>query len=61
MTTRSDFFLALRQARIATHRGDIAATERWLRIGERYLDVVRGYEKLSHTEVPVVGRPRRPW
>jgi hypothetical protein len=61
MTTRSDFFLALRQARIATHRGDVAATERWLRICERYLDVVRGYEKLSHTEVPVVGRPRRPW
>ena len=61
MTTRSDFFLALRQARIATHRGDVAATERWLRISERYLDVVRGYEKLKDAEVPIVGRPKRPW
>jgi hypothetical protein len=61
MTTRSDFFLALRQARIATHRGDIAATERWLKICERYLDIVQGYEKHSHTEVPRNGRLRRPW
>ena len=61
MTTRSDFFLALRQARIATHRGDIAATERWLAICERYLGVVRGYAKANEAEVPVVGRLRRPW
>ena len=62
MTTRSDFFLALRQARIATHRGDVAATERWLKICERYLDVVRGYEKLNHAEIPFRDRPpQRPW
>jgi hypothetical protein len=61
MTTRSDFFLALRQARKATHRGDIAATERWLKICERYLDIVRSYEKHSHTEVPRPGRLSRPW
>lgn len=61
MTTRSDFFLALRQARIATHRGDVVATERWLKISERYLDVVRGYEKLNQVEVPIVGRPRDKW
>jgi hypothetical protein len=34
-----DYMQALRQARVATLRGDIAATERWLTSAERYLRI----------------------
>jgi hypothetical protein len=53
-TTDRDYVRALRQARIATHRGDIAATERWLKAAERYLDVRRRKHELDNPEV----RPR---
>ena len=51
MPTQQDYLLALRQARIATHRGDIEATERWLRIAERYLAVRRCKHELDNPPV----------
>jgi hypothetical protein len=53
-TTDRDYVRALRQARIATHRGDIQASERWLKVAERYLDVRRRKYELDNPEV----RPR---
>jgi hypothetical protein len=52
--TNNDYFVALRQARVATHRGDIEATERWLKIAQRYLDVRLRKRELDHPEI----RPR---
>ena len=54
--TGADYFQALRQARIATHRGDVAATERWQKIAERYLRIRQRKQELDHPEI----RPR-PW
>ena len=57
-----DFFLALRQARIATHRGDIDAAERWLKMAERYLAIARRYNELKEAEPQRnPATPRRPW
>ena len=50
--TNRDYVLALRQARIATHRGDIASTERWLKIAERYLDVRCRKQQLDNPPEP---------
>jgi hypothetical protein len=61
-STREDFLLALRQSRIAIHRGDIATAERWTRLAERHLDIARRQAELNATEPPRYGAaPRRPW
>ena len=49
--TNRDYVLALRQARIATHRGDAQDTERWLKIAERYLDVRWRKHELDHPDM----------
>jgi hypothetical protein len=46
-----DYRIALRQARIATHSGDAAATERWLAIAERYLRIRQRKQELDNPEI----------
>jgi len=50
--THPDYQLALRQARIATHKGDVATTERWLAIAERYLRVRQRKDELDNPPDP---------
>jgi hypothetical protein len=52
--THRDYFQALRQARLATYSGDIAATERWLTIAERYLRIRQRKQELDNPQI----RPR---
>lgn len=47
-----DFFLALRQARLATHKGDIATAERWMKMAERHLALAQRYKDLKDAEPP---------
>ncbi len=55
--TSQDYFQALRQARIATHRGDAVAAERWQKIAERYLRIRQRKQELDNPET----RPRQWW
>ena len=43
---KEDFHIALRQARIAMHRGDIATSERWTCLAERHLDIGLRYREI---------------
>lgn len=52
--TSTDYFQALRQARIATHRGDVVAAERWQKIAERYLRIRQRKQEHDNPEI----RPR---
>ena len=56
---RSDYAQALRHARIATSRGDVAETERWLKICERYLAITREYVDLRQQNCVSVGSALR--
>jgi hypothetical protein len=53
--TNPDYATALRQARIATQSGDVAATERWLTVAERYLRIRQRKQELDNPTI----NPRR--
>ena len=44
---RHDFFMALRRARKAARRGDVASMERWLRAAERHTLIARGLDAMD--------------
>jgi len=44
---KEDFHIALRQARIAMHRGDIAASERWTSLAERHVAIGLRYKEID--------------
>jgi hypothetical protein len=45
-----DFFRTLAQARKATRRGDLVATERWLKCAERHMALAERIEKLAQQQ-----------
>jgi hypothetical protein len=47
-----DFFLALRQARKATHRGDIDTAERWMRMAQHHLVLAQNFADLKNEDAP---------
>ncbi|HEV7691658.1 MAG TPA: hypothetical protein VGO52_12570 [Hyphomonadaceae bacterium] len=57
---KEDFHIALRQARIAMHRGDVAQSERWTQLAERHLDIGLRYRQIR-LDMPMDRRlaPRR--
>ena len=52
---KEDFHIALRQARIAMHRGDIAGSERWTLLAERHLDIGLRYRQIR-LDIPMERR-----
>jgi hypothetical protein len=58
---KEDFHIALRQARITMHRGDIATSERWTALAERRLDIGLRYREIR-LDIPMDRRlrPRQP-
>lgn len=59
-THAHDFFRALGRARKATRRGDVAATERWIKCAERHLAIAERFQTLVERQERQ--RPQRnPW
>ncbi|MGQ0534051.1 MAG: hypothetical protein ACT4OF_15370 [Caulobacteraceae bacterium] len=58
--TGHDFFRDLAQARKATRRGDVAATERWIKCAEKHIAIAERFQKLAEREE--AQRPQiNPW
>lgn len=55
-----DFFLAINNARKAARRGDISATERWLKAAERHTLIAERMALLSGESLSPRGADTRP-
>jgi hypothetical protein len=55
-----NFFLAMRQARIAMHRGDFAGADGWTKMAERHLRIIERQQALLNQTPKANAKPKDP-